>query len=541
MKTRTPHRGSKGVTKLRSTLCLSLILVCAFTGLIPTRNAISANDERNSSQPKLVASPDEPMTMESIDETYEKLPLSFEENRGQFDKRVRFFTRGRGYGLFLTADEMVYVLRQKEREKERRGEGEKNNESQTITSSPFHPFTPSAHRAVALRIRLVDAGTNSSFVNIDELPGRINYFKGNTPDLWQTDIRAFQRVRYESVWQGVDLHFYSNSQGDFEYDFIVGPQINHNRIALEIEGAEDVRLDQNGNLEIETEVGTITQRKPFTYQETDGLKQEIQSGYKVEATDNGGRSTDKFRISFEVSNYDANKPLVIDPSVNLNNLSFSTFLGGASDEFEPSLAVDNAGNIYATGRTFSELFPTTSGAFDPSLNGGSDVFVTKLNASGTALIYSTFIGSSGTDNSFDIALDGSGNAYITGNTIDSTVDYPTTVGAFDTTHNGGVDVFVTKLNITGTALVYSTFVGGGNNESAISIAVDISGNAYTTGQVLSSNYPTTAGAFDTSLNGSFDAFVTKLNATGSALDYSTYIGGSDFDTGYGITVDLLQK
>ena len=200
------------------------------------------------------------------------------------------------------------------------------------------------------------------------------------------------------------------------------------------------------------------------------------------------------------------------------------------------IAVDTSGNAYVTGYTCSSDFPTTAGAFQTTFGGGlTDAFVTELNPTGSGLVYSTYLGGSGYDDGFGIAVDASGNAYVTGFT-DST-DFPTTAGAFQTTFGGFGDAFVTELNPTGSGLVYSTYLGGSDDDEGYGIAVDTSGNAYVTGYTHSSDFPTTAGAFQTTYGGDRDAFVTKLNPTGSGLVYSTYLGGSDCDFGVGIAVD----
>ena len=222
-------------------------------------------------------------------------------------------------------------------------------------------------------------------------------------------------------------------------------------------------------------------------------------------------------------------------------LIYSTFIGGSSSDYGRSIKVDTGGYAYITGYTYSTTYPTTSGAYDVSQNGGYDVFITKLNNSGSALVYSTFIGGSASEEAYSIALDGSGNSYVTGYTdYTSSVNYPTTSGAYDVSHNGNDDVFVTKLNSSGSALVYSTYIGCGTDETGYSIAIDGAGNAYITGYTeytLFNAYPTTSGAYDVGHNGNDDVFVTKLNSSGSALVYSTFLGGSANDYGYSITPD----
>ena len=221
-------------------------------------------------------------------------------------------------------------------------------------------------------------------------------------------------------------------------------------------------------------------------------------------------------------------------------LVYSTYLGGTSYDTGTGIAVDTAGNAYVTGTTGSADFPTTLGAYQTTYGGYDDAFVTKLNPTGTALVYSTYLGGTSYDTGTGIAVDTAGNAYVTGTT--GSADFPTTLGAYQTTYGGNGDAFVTKLNPTGTALVYSTYLGGTSDDVGYGIAVDTAGNAYVTGYTTSYTtspyFPTTAGAYQTSFGGGYDdAFVTKLNPTGTALVYSTYLGGTSDDVGYGIAVD----
>jgi hypothetical protein len=242
------------------------------------------------------------------------------------------------------------------------------------------------------------------------------------------------------------------------------------------------------------------------------------------------------RVTFEVANYDKTRPLVIDPT-----LAYSSYLGGGSYDSGEAIAVDASGNAYVTGFTASSDFPVTSGAFQTTYGGNQDAFVSKVNATGSALIYSAYLGGGEDDSGWGIAVDASGNAYVMGYTASS--NFPTTAGAVQTTYGGNKDAFVSKLTAAGCALVYSTYLGGSKGEGWDflfgHIAVDTSGNAYVTGSTASSDFPVTSGAFQTRQGSTFggDAFVTKLNATGSALVYSTYLGGSLEDGGYGIAVD----
>jgi hypothetical protein len=428
--------------------------------------------------------------------------IQFEENRGQFDRRVRYFSRGHGFSLFLTATEAVYVL-------------------------PINDGNQKSNKQFALSMKIVGANSASLFAGEQELTNRTNYFKGNKPDKWQTGVPNFGRVCYENVYQGIDLAYYANAQNEPEYDFIVAPNANPNQVTLEFAGADELQINSDGDLEIYTIAGKIVQSKPFTYQETNGLRQEIESRY-IKLAGN--------RISFEITDYDPSKPLVIDPSVTLNNLAFSTLLGGTNNDQGMDITTDAAGNVYVMGFAESPLFPTTPGTFDTSHNANSDVFVTKLNASGTQLIYSTFIGGTGAEEGRGIEVDGAGNAYLSG--LTTSAAFPTTAGAFDTSFNSSADVFVTKLNPTGSSLIYSTFVGGNLFDEAYDLKRDNSNNVYVTGRSNGGTFPTTAGAFDTIFNGgTSDVFVFKLDAAGANLVYSTYLGGDAVDFGQGIAVD----
>jgi hypothetical protein len=223
---------------------------------------------------------------------------------------------------------------------------------------------------------------------------------------------------------------------------------------------------------------------------------------------------------------------VIDPLV----LGYSTYLGaGGGSDYGYDIAVDNAGSAYVTGDTLSAKFPVTPGAFDPMLNGGRDIFVSKLSADGSALVYSTYLGGAAEDTGRAIAVDQKGNAYVTGWTHSS--DFPTTLESFDPTFNGGGDAYVAKLNGSGAALQYATYLGGSGFEAGAGIAVDAVGAAYLSGGTSSVNFPVTSDAFDVSHNGLSDAFVTKLDPTGNAIEYATYLGGSETEASYGIAVD----
>jgi hypothetical protein len=438
---------------------------------------------------------------------YGKLPLSFESNQGQTDQTVNFLARGKGYSLFLTSTAATFVMA---------------NQSSTKTDSRV-PGTTTSEPSAVLRMKVVGGNANAEVRGDEQLAGKVNYFVGNDPTKWRTNVPTFSRVSYSGVYDGVDLIYYGN-QRQLEYDFMVAPGKDARAIALEFAGAKKIKVEAaTGDLLVQLGGHTIRQPKPFMYQDIDGGRREVEGRYAIRK---GGQ------IGFEIGEYDRSIALIIDPV-----LLYSTYLGGSSDEIGYDIALDSTGNIYVTGSTTSTNFPT-AGAFQSTAPGGSlDAFITKLNPAGSALVYSTYLGGSGGDSALAIAVDSAGNACVTGVTTSTT--FPT-ANAVQGTIGGLSDAFVTKLNAAGSALVYSTYLGGSGNESGFAIAVDSAGNAYATGPTGSLNFPTanalqgTKGDSSTSIS---DVFLTKLNAAGSAFVYSTYLGGSSDEKAQDIVVD----
>ena len=507
-----------GWTSKKSFLSLGLLLIASTWGVAtwsrshrPRHQAAQLPDMVKQTSQEATAQPDA-ATKARLNEMYGQLPLSFEANVGQTDPQVDFISRGSGYTLFLTPHEAVLALRAS---------------SGAPTTGAAQNKNESTATAV-LRMKFIGSETKPPVTAQEELPGKVNYLTGKDPNRWRTGISTYAKVAYQNLYPGVDLVYYGN-QRQLEYDFVVRPGTDPQIIALSFEGADRLKIDAQGELVLHAGGGEIRQRKPFIYQEVNGVLREVAGGYKLK---------DRNTVGFQLADYDASRPLVIDPV-----LVYSTFLGGTTNDEGRDIAVDASGNAYVTGSTqqliFPIDFPTTVGAFDTTHNGNQDAFVTKLNPTGSALVYSTFLGGSNDEFGHGIAVDSSGSAYVTG--ITNSGNFPTTVGAFDATLDGigTFDAFVTKLNPAGSALVYSTFLGGVNSESGNGIAVDTSGSAHVTGSTGSDNFPTTAGAFDTTRSDDADAFVTKLNPAGSALAYSTFLGGFDTDVGNAIVLDTL--
>ena len=508
-----------------------------------------------------------------VSEAYGKLPLHFEANRGQTHRDVRFLARGAGYSLFLTPTEAVLTLIKPEplaRKRAARG-----------SSRPRGPVT-----GVVLRMTLAGANPDPRVTGLEELPGKANYFIGNDTAKWRTDVPTYAKVHYQEVYPGIDLVYYGK-QRELEYDFVVRPGADPSAIALRLTGADKVEVDVQGDLVLHTAAGPIRQQKPFIYQEVGGVRKEIPGGYVLKGEQH---------VGFKVAAHDARRPLVIDPILSYSTylggsgedrshaiavdaagnayvtgvtlwpdfpttagafqtsfgggfhafvtklnptgsaLVYSTYLGGNGAEESYAIAVDAAGNAYVTGRTVSPDFPTTAGAFQTTYGDGQDAFVTQLDAAGSTLVYSTYLGGDRYDEGNAIAVDPAGNAYVSG--LTQSFNFPTTAGAFQTRGVGGSNAFVAKLDPAGSALVYCTYLGGSGGTGGGSLAVDASGNVYMEGGTDSIDFPTTTGAFQTTYGGGIsDGFVAKLDPAGSALVYSTYLGGSGEDSTTGLAID----
>ncbi|MBH0176450.1 MAG: tandem-95 repeat protein [Nitrospira sp.] len=434
-------------------------------------------------------------------------PMSFEANVGQTDEAVAFLSRGPGYAVFLTSTEAVFSL-----------------STMTVTdpaqldpasSDPLMlvpDLSESASSDVAvLRLTLEGANSTAAITGQELLPGVVNYQMGDDPTQWLSGVSTYQKVHYAGVYEGIDMVFYGTIGGELEYDWVVAPGADTGQIRLGLAGAEAISLDPEGDLMLMLAGGTVTINKPVAYQIVNGTRVSVEASYEL-STDETGQTT----ASFIVGSYDVAETLIIDPV-----FVYSTYLGGSDWDGGYDIAVDGQGQAYVTGYTFSTDFPTSNGS---QLFGGGqyDAFVTKLDADG-AVVYSTYLGGSNTDVGRGIAVDGSGQAYVTGYILNPSYLYP-----------NSYDAFVTKLDADG-AGVYSTYLRGNSLDIGMGIAVDGSGQAYVTGYTLSTDFPT-SNASQGSNAGGIDAFVTKLNAAG-ALVYSTYVGGSGDDSGYGIAVD----
>lgn len=452
---------------------------------------------------------------------YGKLRLSFEQNSGQSDPRVKFLARGQGYTVFLTPQAAVVRL-----------EAPENAKPGDFLKPTRQLAGAETRQAAVLKLALADANQNPDLEALELQPGKSNYLIGNDPSHWKHNISHFSRVKVRSVYPGVDLVYHGN-QGQLESDYVVAPGADPRQINLQIEGADAVDLDAQGNLVLSTAVGSVLLHRPRAYQAAPGSsrQQEVAASYL--------RRGDGL-VGIQVGRYDAQQPLVIDPV-----LAYSTYLGGSTSQGLSGIAVDSAGFAYVAGRTTSADFPVTTGAFQTTFNTHGTGFVTKLSTDGTSLVYSTFLGGTGAngDSANAIAVDALGDAYVVGSA--SSTDFPITSATAYQTINKGGGGFFTELNPTGSSLVYSTYLSGSAGDRLASIAVDTNGNAYITGATTSSDFPlVTATAFQTTNNASSSqigtAFLSRIDPTKigvGSLVYSTFIGGTKQDAGLGVAVD----
>ena len=500
------------------------------------------------------------------------LSLTFQPNRGQYDAKVKFLARQGSASLLLTTESGLVL--------------DTTHAAMTGTIAQDIP-----HPSV-VRMRFVGANATPKIRELDLLPGKHHYLVGNDPTYWHTDIPLYARVRYDDVYPGVDIVYYGN-EGRLEFDAIVEPGADPHDISLRFSGVEMMVIDSSGNLVLAVAGRRFVYQKPVIYQDSvpslagiDTLpaRTPIKGEYQL---------TSEGNVEFRVAAFDRTKPLVIDPvlvystylggngfdqgggvGVDANGnmfvagttngtfpaedtlqstgeglqdvfiskltpqgdaLIYSVVIGGHDIDVANDIAVDAEGHVYVVGSTFSEDFPATDGVFQPTIGGGVDAFVLKLDSEGSALMYSTFLGKTGSDIGLSVAVDVSGQAFVTGRTRSD--DFPTSDEAVQSQLGGGGDAFVTRLNASGSELLYSTYLGGIGDDQGEAIAVDSSGQVVVTGVTGSENFPTTAESVQPEMGGQHDAFVARINSEGTQFVYSTYLGGEGNDEGLGVALD----
>lgn len=458
------------------------------------------------------------------------LPLFFEPlpGQGRASSAARFVLRTPQYDLLLAQNGGVFEFPES-------GAGRCDKRRDCRSGAASMEFLQLNFAGASSKARIEGDGAQSGFSN---------YLVGNDPRRWRTHVPHFGEVRYRDVYPGIDLVFRSNPQR-LEYDFLLAPYAQADPISIQLGGiatAHGLRMGEDGSVSLQLAGGRVVMQRPGVYEGrgcSSGANAPEEAarvggdchllaggGFVIHERKRGGAPA----IGFTLPNYDHSQPLIIDPVV-----TFSTFLGGNTDDGANGVALDPLGNIYVTGTTNSTNFPVTNGALQRNLAGNQNIFVTKLAPDGSHLIYSTYLGGSNSEFAHGIAVDASGDAYVTGET-DST-DFPT-ANAFQSTSHGGTG-FVSKLSADGSTLVYSTYLGGSLEGATNAIAVDSAGEAVVAGRTYSTDFPVLnafqpAHAAD---SGHSDATLTKLSASGSSLVFSTYLGGNSNDFAMGVALD----
>jgi Cep192 domain 4/Beta-propeller repeat len=537
-------------------------VVCLLVGILIGLATWSSGYGQERAQVRIPAAGPKAKEIISLDH----LPLMFEENKGQVNPQVKYLVRGQGFRFFLTQDDAILQFMKSDRTGQAGG-------------------TPlSAATTDVVRMKLLGASHRAEILPEDRLPGYTNYFLGNDPGKWHTKIPNYSRLGYHEIYPGIDLAYYGR-QGQLENDFMVAPGSNPKLILLGFEGARSLHLNASGDLVLAVRGGSVYLRRPRAYQGKGASRREIAARYVLRAGN---------EVGFALGAYDPNQKLVIDPVLTYSTylggsggdvgygiavdsagdsyvtgttastnfptttgnqptlgggvdvfvaklnpagtaLLYSTFLGGGNLDRATGIAIDSSGNAYVTGYTDSTDFPTTSGAFQLVNNGDSDAFLAKLDASGSSLTYSTYLGGSGIDYGRGVAVDASGDAFITGST--QSTDFPT-ANPLQVGLDGGSDAFLAEFDPTGASLLYSTYIGGSGADEALAIALDSSGNPYIAGYTFSSNFPTQS-ALQSTLAGTSDAFVTEIDPETSSLVFSTYLGSTGDQSAQSIAIDSV--
>jgi hypothetical protein len=556
--------------KAKTFAIISLIAVLALTLSRPVTASIGAT-ARVAPKPAETDSPQAKVT-----EALRSSPVMFIQNVGQFDERALFQVRGGDKTIWLTEDGIwVTVLEKPPKPKE-------PLQSRKFDKEAWAEEQP--RKAVNIKLSFPGSNPHPRLEPFDRLDTVVSYFIGNDPAKWHVAVPVWGGVRYVGLYPGVDLEL-TGENGQVVPRLVAHPGADLSAVRLRVEGAEEVALPPSPDvgrgaggegLLLRTALGEFTlplfqveggSAEPAQAQRVDGLAFEVfhpltagneavsapssivqsqqavsllYSGFLGGSLNDGG-----YGIAVDSSGnayvtgytHSSNFPAVVGPDTTFigngdafvakvnpsgTALVYAGFLGGSYYDVGRGIAVDASGNAYVTGETASADFPAVVGP-DTTFNGGfQDAFVAKVNPSGTALVYAGFLGGSSSDAGYGIAVDASGNAYVTGYT--ASADFPAVVGP-DTIYKGNGDAFVAKVNPSGTALVYAGFLGGSGNDRGYGIAVDASGNAYVTGETGSVDFPAVVGP-DLSHNGGVDAFVAKVNPSGTALVYAGFLGGS---------------
>ncbi|HEU0184682.1 MAG TPA: SBBP repeat-containing protein, partial [Blastocatellia bacterium] len=403
----------------------------------------------------------------NIEQSYGKLPMRFEANEGQTDPRVKFIARGAGYSVFLTGDEAALRLYRREL-----GNGE--IAGRRTAETPVESMT--------LRMKLASSNSSNRVSGIGKLNSSSNYFTGNDPAAWRRGVSNYSKVKYESVYPGIDLVWYGN-QRLLEHDFLVAPGADPCQIKLSFSGMDKMSIDGEGALALRAGGEDLRLLKPLAWQESNGDRRTVNCDYRI---------GDMNQVEFRLGEYDTTLPLVIDPV-----LVYSTYIGGIGADTGSDIAVDGEGSAYICGSTSSADFPGPS-PIQPVKGASSEAFVLKINPAGSAIVFGAWIGGNGSDSAATVSVDQGGNIYLAGSTSSS--DFPLQ-NPLQSSIRGPQDAFAVKIDSSGSTLLYSTYIGGTGADRVTDLAIDGAGNLHLTGATDSVDFPI-VNAFQTVKNGS---------------------------------------
>ncbi len=481
---------------------LSGMLVLAF-GLFVASDCLAG-----STDPSIEASHTATMAVSELSSG----PLSFEANRGQWADSIRFRTNTSGATLWFTGSAVYYQFT-------RRSAGEIDAYGRASLEPNKNGSEIDRSETMMIKATIVGASINPDISGREPLEYKCNYFVGKDPDRWHTDVPTYRAIVLDEIYPGVDLVYYGNGH-QMEYDFRVAVGADHSQIRIQYEGANGLAVDSDGALIISTDWGQIKELSPVVYHEVGGSRRTVESEYLIHDDHTFG-----FRLGV---GYDTKLPVVIDPVV-----VYSTFLGGQNAETGRDIAVDASGAVFVTGETFSADFPTLD-SYQEYQASYMNAFVTKVSSAGNSLVYSTYLGGSGSDAGYALTVGSDGAVYLTGFT--TSTDFPTP-DAYQGTYGGApFDGFVAKLSSGGNSLEYCSYLGGSGWDDGDGIAVDDFGSAYVTGFTSSVDFPV-YDAYQETNHGDYDAYVVRFDPSGTNLVFGTYLGGSFADDGNSIALD----
>jgi VCBS repeat-containing protein len=528
--------------RLFALLCLAVAVVIAVA--LVTKHRSGSGKLQVADQAKKLSPAKTQLTPRLASSLLAQLPLSFEENRGQFDARVKFLSRGAGYALFVSSGQATIVHK-----------GMAHVTDGVDASSPLAALASSEVQTRSVtQLTWLGANPNAQPRGDGRPAGESNYLIGKDARKWRRHVQHYDRVRLPGLYPGIDL-VYHGIQQQVELDYVIAPHADPKAIQIGISGPSLVSVDPRGQLSISSGGEELLLLPPVAYQEKDGRRETVNAKYVL---------AESHRVGFEVDAYDRSRPLVIDPV-----LVFAAEFGTSSNlTTATDVAVDPTGNIYVTGTTCDTNYPTTSGVFQPDggnnlSNACNDAIVTKLNPTASELLYSTYIGGqTSVDFGSRLLVDGAGEVTVAGTTSSS--DFPTTPGAYQTSLKSGVcnyspnlagqscsDAFLLKLSADGSSLVYSTLFGGERVEIAMGLAQDSAGDSFISGSTNSTLLPVNSSSYSSTYGGGtacqggqvpcFDGFIAKFNPIGSQLLASTYLGGNDDDFAAGVALDTSDN